>query len=183
MSRKFRFSLGSMPPDPLLYYAPKSNLLYSTKMQNLDAIILTNQLKATWLSSLGIPSNAVNILYVCYFLKLPKFLSPSRFFFFFFYNISLYQTMSVLYLWPFKTCSSHFFFIVSPSLILSFFFLFSLGGGGVEKAISINLGYKRGQPQIISNEQGDHHILQGLPVKFNHPYPKICVNLQIALMF
>ena len=121
--------------------------------------------------------------FVCLLLfEAPK-VSLAFSFFFFFYNISLYQTMSVLYLWPFKTCSSYFFFIVSPSLILSFFFLFSLGGGGVEKAISINLGYKGGQPQIISNEQGDHHILQGLPIKFNHPYPKICVNLQIALMF
>ena len=52
---------------------------YPTKMQNLPALIWTNLLKTTWLSSLGIPSNAVIILYnnnVCYFLKLPKFPPP-----------------------------------------------------------------------------------------------------------
>ena len=52
---------------------------YPTKMQNLPALIWTNLLKTTWLSLLGIPSNAVIILYnnnVCYFLKLPKFPPP-----------------------------------------------------------------------------------------------------------
>ena len=106
------------------------NQFYPTKMQNLRAIILTNQVKTTWPSSLGIPSNAVNILYVCYFLKLPKFnyLAPSRFFFF--YNVSLYRTISVLCYGNSKRVAVifHFFFILSPSL--SSFFLCFFGGEG-----------------------------------------------------
>ena len=138
-------------------------------MQNLRAIILTNQVKRTWPSSLGIPSNAVNILYVCYFLKLPKFnyLAPSRFFFFLQRQLIPDNFCSLLR--QFKTCSSHFSFLLHPfSLSLFFLSLFFLGGG-VGKASSINLGYKGGQPQIISNEQRGHHIQQELPVNFHHP--------------
>ena len=51
---------------------------------NKPIYVLTNQLKTTWPSSLGIPSNVVNILYknnyVCYFLKLPKSLLRFSFF-------------------------------------------------------------------------------------------------------
>ena len=38
------------------------------------------------------------------------------------------------------------------------------GGGGVT---SINLGYKGGPPSKISYEEGDHHILHGLPVEYH----------------
>ena len=110
-----------------------------------------------------------------YFVSLLLFEAPkvSLTLFFCFFNVTLYQTMSVLCSWPFKMCSSHIFFILSPSPRLSFFFFVFLGGGGgVEKAISINLGYKGGQPQIISNEQGGHHIQQELHIKFHHPLEK-----------
>ena len=112
-----------------------------------------------------------------YFVSLLLFEAPKvslTFLFFCFFNVTLYQTMSVLCSWPFKMCSSHIFFILSPSPRLSFFFFLflGLGGGVVEKAISINLGYKGGQPQIISNEQGGHHIQQELHVKFHHSLEK-----------
>ena len=112
-----------------------------------------------------------------YFVSLLLFEAPKvslTFLFFCFFNVSLYQTMSILCLWPFKMCRSHIFFILSPSPRLSFFFFVFLGwgGGGVEKAISINLGYKGGQPQIISHEQGSHHIQQELHIKFHHPLEK-----------
>ena len=66
------FPWETCPQPPTLLCTKKQ--FYLTKMQNLRAIILTNQLKTTWPSSNGTPSNAVNILYVCYFLELPKFL-------------------------------------------------------------------------------------------------------------
>ena len=92
-SRKFRFSLGSMPPPP--YFIVHQNSIPPLKMQNLRAIILTNQLKTTW------------------------------------------PWPSVLCLWQFKTCSSHFSFFLHPfarsGLFLSFFlcfFFWGWGGGG-----------------------------------------------------
>ena len=110
-----------------------------------------------------------------YFVSLLLFEAPTvclTFSFFCFFNVSLYQTRSVLCLWPFKMCSSHFFFILSPSLRLSFFlfFLFSWGGGGEGwRRLSQLIWYTRGgQPQIISYEQGGHHIQQELPIKFHH---------------
>ena len=135
------FPWEACPQPPTLLCTKKQ--FYPTKMQNLRAIILTNQLKTTWPSSNGTPSNAVNILYVCYFLGLPKFLL--RLLVFFFYNVSLYRTMSVLCLWQFKTCSSHFSFFLHPFSLSLFFlsFFFFLGGGGglgAGKASKINLG-------------------------------------------
>ena len=63
------------------------NVILPHQNAKFARIILTNQLKTIWPSSLGIPSNAVNILYknnyICYFLKLPKFLSRISFLFFF----------------------------------------------------------------------------------------------------
>ena len=59
---------------PRIPYFIMQQQFYPTKMQNVPALTWTNLLK-----SLGIPSNAVNILYnnnVCYFLKLPKFPPP-----------------------------------------------------------------------------------------------------------
>ena len=117
-------------------------------MQNLHAIILTNQLKAIWPSSLGVPSNAVNILYknnyICYFLKLPKLLSQICFFLksnTFLCNVSLYrQCLFSAYnrskrLFNLRSVS-HFFSIFSLSFLLNFLFV-SLGG-----VISINFEYK-----------------------------------------
>ena len=72
-----------------------------------------------------------------YFVSLLLFEAPKvslTLLFFCFFNVSLYQTMSVLCLWPFKMCSSHIFFILSPSPRLSFFFFVFLGwGGGVRR--------------------------------------------------
>ena len=72
-----------------------------------------------------------------YFVSLLLFEAPKvslTFLFFCFFNVSLYQTMSILCLWPFKMCSSHYFlhpFSLSQTFFLFFCFL-GVGGGGGE---------------------------------------------------
>ena len=60
--------------------------------------------------------------------------------------------MSVLCLWPFKTCI--WFKFSSPNVI---FFFFDSRGGGTQKEFLM--------------KRRCHHILQELPVKSNHPFP------------
>ena len=96
--RKIIVSQGSMPRDPLLYYVPRNNYSTQPKCKICPPSYEQNLLKTTWLSSLGIPSNAVIILYnnnVCYFLKLPKFPPSSHFF-----RISLLCIVSLFRQYP-----------------------------------------------------------------------------------
>ena len=80
MFRKFRFSLWSMPPpDPYFIMHQKPILPHQNAKfapHHINKPIKNNMAVLTWYWT----SIAVNILYVCYFLKLQKFLSPSRFF-------------------------------------------------------------------------------------------------------
>ena len=119
---------------------------------HLHAIILTNQVKTSWPYSLGIPSNAVNILYknnkvFCCCWSFQSFsqswkqnsfattaYTDNVFFFAYGHSKRLICVRFVFF---------HFFYILC---LLSLSFL----GGGV---ISINLGYKGGPPKQISNDE------------------------------
>ena len=76
-------------------------------------------------------SNAVNILHVCYFLELPKFLLRLLVFCFFF-TTSAYTGQCLFSAYGNSKRVEvifHFFFILPPSLS-SFFLFFFWGGGG-----------------------------------------------------
>ena len=142
MFRKFRFSLESMPPAPSFIVHQKAILPHQNAKfacHHINKPIKNNMVVLT----------RYTIQCSKYFVSLLLFEAPKvslTSLFFCFFNVSLHETMSVLCLWPFKMCSSHFSFILSSSLRLSFFlfFLVSWVGGGVEKAMSINLVYRGG---------------------------------------
>ena len=162
--RKFRFSLGSRPSAPYFIVHQKA-INAKIACHHFNKPIKNNMAVLKWYTS-----NAVNILYVCYFLKVPKILSRLLSLFFFFTTSAYTGQCTVLCLWQFKTCSSHFSFFLHPFSLslffLSFVLFFFWGWGGLRKS---TLGYKGGQPQIISNEQGGQHIQQELSVNFHHP--------------
>ena len=109
---------------------------------------------------------------MCYFLKLPKSLLR----FSFFNKTPLHRQLKSYRQCLFSTYMAiQKVYLIYVLSIGSFFlhpFFWRRGGGNV---ISINLGYKREPPpKIISNEEGCHHILQELSVKFtNTPPPSL----------
>ena len=126
MFRKFRFSLESMPPAPSFIVHQKAILPHQNAKfacHHINKPIKNNMVVLT----------RYTIQCSKYFVSLLLFEAPTvclTFSFFCFFNVSLHQTRSVLCFWPFKMCSSHFFFILSPSLRLSFFLFFCFLGAG-----------------------------------------------------
>ena len=142
-SRKFRFSLGNMPPAPYFIVHQKAILPHQNAKfacHHINKPIKNNMAVLKWYTS-----NALNILHVCYFLELPKFLLRLLVFFF---TTAAYTGQCLFSAYGNSKRVAvvfHFFCILSPCLS-SFFLSFFVGGGG---GYSINWD-TRG-PKIISN--------------------------------
>ena len=151
-SRKLRFSLGNMPPAPYFIVHQKAILPHQNAKftyHHINKPTKNNMAVLKWYTS-----NAVNILHVCYFLELPKFLLRLLVFCFFF-TTSAYTGQCLFSAYGKSKrvpVIFHFFFIFSPSLSSFFLFLFFGGGGrGGAGRLSQLIGIQGCQPQIISN--------------------------------